>query len=204
MWYPNIGFATHDWRLRYDICTSHFFATRRLSMLLVSSQASRIANMLPHMARMLGHVDSVRALSTYTLPLFPDILKDIQTCAMKDKLIKVSKLTNLFKTVTSKEQLQMATEALKIFESKHIDPIENTGGEFIKACLKHDAGDVALSVLEQKYRIGLFISGRTFAKLLSYYKRNNDDASIITAFEEMKKYETNFDTISYGNYVGLS
>ncbi|OQS02054.1 hypothetical protein THRCLA_21521 [Thraustotheca clavata] len=152
--------------------------------------------MLQHLTRRAG----VRALSTqapYVLPEFRVLFEEIQQDAKKNKLIKVSKLTNLFKTVTSKEELEQSTEALKIYERKHIDPLENTAGEFVKACIKNEAADVALNAITQKYRIGLFLNAGTLNKLLHHFKDAGDDASLLSAFDEMKKFDIRYNSLSY-------
>ncbi|RHY00092.1 hypothetical protein DYB28_009597 [Aphanomyces astaci] len=156
--------------------------------------------MLSQLSRKAGRVAGVRALSTqspYVLPAFPVLLEDLERDAKKNRFIKVSKLTNLFKRVTSKDELNAATNAFKVYERKHIDPIETTVGEFIKACLQHDAGDVALNALTNNYRLGLFLTAGPLNKLLSHFYTKNDDASIIAAFEAAKKYEIKPNATTY-------
>ncbi|EQC39184.1 hypothetical protein SDRG_03390 [Saprolegnia diclina VS20] len=141
----------------------------------------------------------VRALSTsaYVLPEFNVLFEDIKADAAKNKLIKVSKLTNLFKTAASKADLELSTEALKIYERKHIDPIEVTAGEFVKACIQHDAADVAVSALSQNRRIGLFVNAGSLNKLLVHFKNAQDDANLIAVFDEAKKFDIRYNPVSY-------
>ncbi|OQR90336.1 hypothetical protein ACHHYP_05587 [Achlya hypogyna] len=158
--------------------------------------------MLQHISRRAGLVRALSTSAPYTLPSFSALFADIEADAAKNKLIKVSKLTNLFKTATTKEDLEATKQALKIYERKHIDPLEVTAGEFVKACLKLDAADVALSVLAQNYRIGLFVNAGPLNKLLLHFKNANDDASLLSAFDEAKKYELRYNGLSYRLALG--
>src|SRR4051812_1836492 len=112
---------------------------------------------------------SVRAFSShvpYILPDFPVLLDELERDGKEKKYIKVCKLTNLFKQVTTKDELEAAMQAFKIYERKHIDPVENTAGEFVKACLNQDAADVALNALSDNLRIGLYFNAGLLNKLL--------------------------------------
>ncbi|RHY34674.1 hypothetical protein DYB32_000755 [Aphanomyces invadans] len=160
--------------------------------------------MLAQLSRSATRVAGVRALSTktqYVLPAFPVLLEDLERDAKQNRFIKVSKLTNLFKRVTNKDELNAATSAFKIYERKYIDPVENTAGEFIKAAISQDAGDVALNALANNFRVGLFLNARSLNKLLAYFEAKHDDASIIAAFEATKKFEFKPNAATYHTVV---
>ncbi|KAF0696745.1 Aste57867_12504 [Aphanomyces stellatus] len=156
--------------------------------------------MLSQLSRSVRRATGVRSLSTsapYVIPEFPSLLEDIERDAAKNKFIKVSKLTNLFKQVTTKEQLDTATQVFKVYERKFIDPTENTAGEFLKACLKHDAGDVALTAFANNFRVGLFVTAGPLNKLLAHFHAKNDDASIVATFDETNKYDIKLNATTY-------
>ncbi|KAG9414838.1 hypothetical protein AC1031_008254 [Aphanomyces cochlioides] len=146
----------------------------------------------------------VRAFSShvpYVLPEFPVLLDELERDGKEKRYIKVSKLTNLFKQVTTKDELEAATQAFKIYERKHIDPVENTAGEFVKACLKQDAADVALNALSNNFRIGLFFNTGTLNKLLAHFESKQDDASIVAAFESIQKFEVAVNATTYQHVI---
>ncbi|CAK4077092.1 unnamed protein product [Aphanomyces euteiches] len=146
----------------------------------------------------------VRAFSShvpFVLPEFPVLLDELERDGKEKRYIKVSKLTNLFKQVTTKDELEAATQAFKIFERKHIDPVENTAGEFVKASLKQDAADVALNALSNNFRIGLFFNTGMLNKLLAHFESKQDDASIVAAFESIQKFEVAVNATTYQHVI---
>ncbi|KAK1946108.1 hypothetical protein P3T76_003156 [Phytophthora citrophthora] len=110
-------------------------------------------------------------------------MENIRLSAEKDVLIKRTKLASFLKTVTTSEQLEASKEIMKIYEQKRVDPDANAAGLFVKKALELNAPDVAFEVLENNYRIGLFLEPATLNKLLSKFLKDGEFDKVFTLHE---------------------
>ncbi|CAK4640810.1 hypothetical protein LEN26_010421 [Aphanomyces euteiches] len=120
---------------------------------------------------------------------FDDVLQSIHHDVDAKKKPSVGKLTLLFRIADSRQQLVEATKALRVFEVNFVDPAQKTAGEFIKASIAHDAGDIVLKVLQQHHRIGLFVNAGSFNNLFLHFYKKQDHANALALFQQLKQYK---------------
>ncbi|RHY61958.1 hypothetical protein DYB30_002601 [Aphanomyces astaci] len=144
------------------------------------------------------HVASFSSDGAPVKPQFEDILRDIHIENDAKKKPSVHKLTALFRSVTSRQELIEAAKTLRIYEVNFVDPKQQTAGEFIKAAIKQDAEDLALKTFQQHHRIGMFVSTGSLNNLLVHLYKKKDHASALTLYRELKLYkvEPNVETYS--------
>ncbi|RHY52521.1 hypothetical protein DYB34_005145 [Aphanomyces astaci] len=144
------------------------------------------------------HVASFSSDGAPVKPQFEDILRDIHIENDAKKKPSVHKLTALFRSVTSRQDLIEAAKTLRIYEVNFVDPKQQTAGEFIKAAIKQDAEDLALKTFQQHHRIGMFVSTGSLNNLLVHLYKKKDHASALTLYRELKLYkvEPNVETYS--------
>jgi pentatricopeptide repeat protein len=150
-------------------------------------QVSRCLNLL--------HGSSCRGVMSFST--FYETFESLKEAVHTNKKVTASRLTHLFRVARSKQDIVQATQVLHMYELKNVDPVQETAGEFIKACLKNEAGDVALRVFQQHYRIGLFVNPGSLNKLLHYFLKHRDYKSVVDLFNEMKAYQIPFNATTY-------
>ncbi|KDO35675.1 hypothetical protein SPRG_18835 [Saprolegnia parasitica CBS 223.65] len=128
---------------------------------------------------------------------FIDVYNDVRNHAETHHTIKVARLTQLFKAATTKRDVIDAVQVLRLFETRYIEPVQETAGEFIKKCIQVDAGDVALKVFQNHSRLGLHVNTGSLNKLLVYFYDKKEFSNVLSLYREMKAYEVKFNKDTY-------
>ncbi|OQR90328.1 hypothetical protein ACHHYP_05588 [Achlya hypogyna] len=136
----------------------------------------------------------VRALSTTS---FSELYNSVRSHAESHHTVKATRLTQLFQTAATKRDVIDAVQVLHLFETRYIEPVQETAGEFIKKCIEVDAGDVALKVFQGHSRLGLYVQTGSLNKLLVYFFDKKEYTAVLDLYREMKAYEVAFNKDTY-------
>ncbi|EQC39185.1 hypothetical protein SDRG_03391 [Saprolegnia diclina VS20] len=128
---------------------------------------------------------------------FIDVYNDVRNHAETHHTIKVARLTQLFKAAATKRDVIDAVQVLRLFETRYIEPVQETAGEFIKKCIQVDAGDVALKVFQNHSRLGLHVNTGSLNKLLVHFYDKKEFSNALDLYREMQAYEVKFNKDTY-------